>query len=159
MHYGADPPPPGPAWVYSPTHTLRGAFLPAQGHVQTVQVIFDIAFFQASNYCSLTSLPHCATVQLHANSISLAPARSYPALMSQRLDPPAKYGIPTLAWVSTNWKMIRKERQEGQTGWKACLTLGDERAGRKVTCWRCGSPRFGRIVLVRDRYSDEQDSA
>lgn len=69
MHYGADPPLPGPAWVYSPTHTLRGAFLPAQGHVQAVQEIFNIAFFQTRNYCSLTSLPHCAIVQLHIKSI------------------------------------------------------------------------------------------
>lgn len=88
----------------------------------------------------------------------LAPARSYSALMSRRLDPPDKYGTPTLSQVSTNWKMIRKELQEGQTSWKTCLALVDERAGCKVTCQQRRSPHFGRMVLVRDRYSDEQNN-
>ena len=77
-----------------------------------------------------------------------APTWLYSALMSQRLDPPAKDGVPTLVQMLTGWEMSRKELQAGQSGWRTCLTLGNERAGRRVTCLRCRSPGFGRTVLV-----------
>lgn len=105
-------------------------------------------------FINFTSLPHnCpASCKIHYC------AQLYSALTSRQLDPPAKDGIPTLARVLTNWKMIRKELQEGQSGWKTCLTLGGEGTGRKVTCLQRRSPCFARPVLVKDRYLDEQDS-
>ena len=74
-----------------------------------------------------------------------APTWLYSALMSQRLDPPAKDGVPTLVQMLTGWEMSRKELQAGQSGWRTCpgkregRSQGDLPAVQESWLWENGA--------------------